>query len=1550
MMDLNALYKYLQGLGASFTLKATDTQLQPELQAFIGTMPGKQITVQPVPNGISLQGSLLTLSATTTDAWPAQGLTNVTLTLSSIIITINGATNPVAFTGIAQALLPFSPSVKVPVNLTALNQDGSPWQITLAQNANNITPMEAILLGNNGSGLPFDIPTGMDFLSAVLTVDKKAFFVNFYPNSKQESFSQFTLTAPAAQWTPVPDIFAFDGLDIIGSIKTNSRAVTLLGHLLINGTGIDVGITMTMGDDWTVFTRPTPPAKTFPGLADLAKWIGGATLGTDVSSGFSSVQVSTNGFDAAIADVTASINIKKFSLNYLNINSLLSIGALKLDVLVQLPNLIIKGGLHDGVGLKIADLLASLNLPTDAVPQNLTLAKADFSADLRNSVYSIDTEVDNLWSVGPLSFDKVTLSLGYNKPDGLTGTFGCQFTIGNTATILVQAGYGGAATGWEFAGGLDPTTTLKIGDVIVMLADQFGISSVPEPIKSLVITELWMSYATGTSAFEFTCAGNFKVDDTEVDMTVVVKLQKGQANDPVQEGQVNGTKGYNAFFSGNITINNLVFDIVFNTSSTSTNVFIASFHNKSTGSISLHDLVAGVSTNMAQFIPTGLEIDLREVKFIFFEQNKAKQFAFGLEVDVAINLNDLPVVGSKLPSGLEVDINNLQILYASKAFTKDQVGIINPLLPSGILPLNAAGVSQGLMIEGELVIAGFTLPINTGNKPAPQTTTTAQFTGTAAPASAGAAPSPITWFNVNKQLGPLSFERIGVEYTNGVLSFALDASLTLGPASLSMMGLSFGSPLNKFEPVFGLQGFAMSLQTPSLELGGAFLKGSTPDGATAYYGQVIAKFGTIGIKVLGGDIPEHQVDDPNDPNKPPQKITIPASFFLYANVNAPLGGPPYLYLNGFAGGFGINNTLKLPTLENLPGYILLPGPTSKAPAQGSSPKDTIAKVLPQMQQYFVPTPGEYWAAAGIAVSSFEMINAFALVTVSFGVDFQIAVLGTCSMSFPTAATSPIAYVEIDLMASYSTATGLLAIEGIISPASFIFISSCQITGGFAFYVWINPPALSDPNAPKRGDFVVTLGGYHPSFTPPKYYPVVPRLGINLSMGPLHVTGGCYFALTPGMFMAGFAWDATFDISIVKVWFKAGADFLIAWAPFHYEADAYVNLGCSVNLGLFTINLSIGADLYIWGPPFGGRADVDLDIISFTISFGAEEEPAKPLGWSDFKTKFLPGDTKATPAPQQRMMRAAMGMDANDDSTTNVIKATAAKGLLATNVDGFNWILDPDHFSISIASNVPANKPQWGKGANDWLDISYNPTDYNILPPPVDPAKWPYLQFSDTVNQMDDKNIWNPVVNIKPMKLNGVASKLQMTLLKADNDGNYTSYITALTLTPTVLASAGALWSEHTSDKVQLNDAQFQKSCLTGFNITPLPRVPMVVNGVKLILLLYQQANRYYFNYQALAVNPNYKVSSTETDTDNVSHLDITVKDNKGNVLATLPNQGYVLNALVDPWVSKQRSAILTNLSSLGFSTSTEVALNNFATQTILTDWPEAMLLADSLVA
>ena len=67
--------------------------------------------------------------------------------------------------------------------------------------------------------------------------------------------------------------------------------------------------------------------------------------------------------------------------------------------------------------------------------------------------------------------------------------------------------------------------------------------------------------------------------------------------------------------------------------------------------------------------------------------------------------------------------------------------------------------------------------------------------------------------------------------------------------------------------------------------------------------------------------------------------------------------------------------------------------------------------------------------------------------------------------------------------------------------------ACHLTGGFAFYVWFG-------DNPHSGQFVLTLGGYHPDFSPPSYYPSVPRLGFNWpvsseygssSEGTLHLT-------------------------------------------------------------------------------------------------------------------------------------------------------------------------------------------------------------------------------------------------------------------------------------------------------------------------------------------------------------------------------------------------------------------------------------------------------------
>src|SRR5664279_325023 len=127
-----------------------------------------------------------------------------------------------------------------------------------------------------------------------------------------------------------------------------------------------------------------------------------------------------------------------------------------------------------------------------------------------------------------------------------------------------------------------------------------------------------------------------------------------------------------------------------------------------------------------------------------------------------------------------------------------------------------------------------------------------------------------------------------------------------------------------------------------------------------------------------------------------------------------------------------------------------------------------------------------------------MIDAFALVTVAFGVDLQVALLGSCAMTFPKGSPAAVAYIQINLAATFIPSSGQLAVIGELTPASNLFDGLVKITGGFAFYLWFS--------GPHHGDFVVSVGGYHPSFVKPDHYPAVPRLTIQSSLGPLSVTG------------------------------------------------------------------------------------------------------------------------------------------------------------------------------------------------------------------------------------------------------------------------------------------------------------------------------------------------------------------------------------------------------------------------------------------------------------
>lgn len=130
--------------------------------------------------------------------------------------------------------------------------------------------------------------------------------------------------------------------------------------------------------------------------------------------------------------------------------------------------------------------------------------------------------------------------------------------------------------------------------------------------------------------------------------------------------------------------------------------------------------------------------------------------------------------------------------------------------------------------------------------------------------------------------------------------------------------------------------------------------------------------------------------------------------------------------------------------------------------------------------------------------------------------------------------------------------------------------------------------------PHAGDFVFSVGGYHRQYTPPDWYPVPARLGISFQVGNnVSITGQAYFAVTPKVAMGGALIHASLSIGPVDAWLDAAFDALINFHPLHYEADFRVSIGVSFNIDFWFVHIhiscSVGADLHIEGPEFGGYA-------------------------------------------------------------------------------------------------------------------------------------------------------------------------------------------------------------------------------------------------------------------------------------------------------------------------------------------------------------------------
>ena len=240
---------------------------------------------------------------------------------------------------------------------------------------------------------------------------------------------------------------------------------------------------------------------------------------------------------------------------------------------------------------------------------------------------------------------------------------------------------------------------------------------------------------------------------------------------------------------------------------------------------------------------------------------------------------------------------------------------------------------------------------------------------------------------------------------------------------------------------------------------------------------------------------------------------------------------------------------------------------------------------------------------------------------SFGNGLDVNLFGLARMALPRPGAA-IVSIELALLAHFSTSEGVFLIQAQLTDNSWLLYEDVRLTGGFAFAIWWKGPLA--------GQFVLTMGGYHPDFARADGYPDVPRLGLTWQVSDaIVIKGGSYFALTSEALMAGTDIEVSVDFGWVWARLQFGAHGIVYFDPFWFKVNAYARLSAGIDIdlpwpfGSISFSITIGVDVKVWGRTSPGtRSSRSARAPSPSTSAARARSPGETLGWGPFVAKYL----------------------------------------------------------------------------------------------------------------------------------------------------------------------------------------------------------------------------------------------------------------------------------------------------------------------------------------
>jgi hypothetical protein len=306
-------------------------------------------------------------------------------------------------------------------------------------------------------------------------------------------------------------------------------------------------------------------------------------------------------------------------------------------------------------------------------------------------------------------------------------------------------------------------------------------------------------------------------------------------------------------------------------------------------------------------------------------------------------------------------------------------------------------------------------------------------------------------------------------------------------------------------------------------------------------------------------------------------------------------------LNGVGGMLGLNRTMNTDALRA--------GVRSGSIADIMFPADPIGnapQLIKELSSFFPAAAGRFLIGPMVQIdwgSPDPILTAELGVIIELPAPVRIAILGVLQVALPKPGDDAVVELNLDALGVLDLGQGQFSLDASLYDSTIVEFS---VTGDMAMRLgW---------KAAK--EFLLSIGGFHPAYTPPAGFPALSRLALTLSTGNNPTFSlQCYFAVTSNTLQFGAKAQLAVDAGPASLAGMLSFDVLIHLSPFGFECDFAASLAITVS-GQTLLGITVSGK--ISGPDpwrINGKASISLLFVSVSVSFncqlGSGIPPAPP---------------------------------------------------------------------------------------------------------------------------------------------------------------------------------------------------------------------------------------------------------------------------------------------------------------------------------------------------